>query len=50
MLKRKNIWVNPKNFIEEKNINTFPVYINLANKKQYFIDIDSLTENVIDLC
>ncbi len=49
ILKSKNIWVNPENIVEEKNIKTLPVYINLKNKKQYFIDIDSLTEDVVDL-
>lgn len=49
ILKSKNIWVNPENILEEKNIKTLPVYISLKNKKQYFIDIDSLTEDGVDL-
>lgn len=49
IFKSENIWINPENIIQEKNIETLPIYINLANKKQYFIDIDSLTEDVIDL-
>ena len=32
--------------IVEENMKTF---ISLKNKKQYFIDIDSLTEDVVDL-
>lgn len=49
IFKSKNIWLNPQNLIEQKAIKVFPIYINMENKKQYFIDIDSLTENVIDL-
>lgn len=49
ILKSKNIWTNPENIIEEKNIKTFPVYINQENKKQYIIDVDVLTEDIVDL-
>ena len=49
IFKSKNIWINPENFIEEKNMKQFPVYINKDNMKKYVIDIDSLTENVVDL-
>lgn len=49
IFKSKNIWLNPQNLIEQKAIKVFPIYINMENKKQYFIDVDSLTENVIDL-
>lgn len=43
--KSENIWMNPENKIEEKNIKTFPVYINPENIQQYVIDIDSIVEN-----
>lgn len=49
ILKSKNIWMNPERIMQEKNITTFPVYINLENKKQYFIDLNSLTEDILDL-
>ena len=49
VFKSENIWINPKTLLEEKNIKTLPVYINLENISQYFVDIDSLVENVIDL-
>lgn len=49
ILKSKNIWVNPEFLITQKNIKTLPVYINMKNKNQYVIDINSLTENVVDL-
>ncbi len=42
--KSKNIWSNPEDIIEERNIKQFPVYIDKNNKKKYFVDIDILTE------
>ncbi len=48
IFKSKNIWINPEKIIEEKNIRQFPVYID-NNKKKYAIDIDILTENIVDL-
>ncbi len=48
IFKSKNIWINPENIIEEKNIQQFPVYID-NNKKKYTIDIEILTENIVDL-
>ena len=44
MFKSRNIWSNPEDIIEEKNIKQFPVYIDKNNKKKYFVDIDILTE------
>ena len=49
IFKSKNIWINPENIIKEKNIKQFPVYIDNNNKKKYIIDVDILTENIIDL-
>lgn len=49
IFKSKNIWINPEHIIEEKNIKQFPVYIDNNNKKKYVIDIDNLTENIVDL-
>lgn len=49
ILKSKNIWFDPSSVIEQKNIKSFPVYINPNNKKQYVIDTDLIEENVIDL-
>lgn len=48
IFKSKNIWTNPENIIEEKNIKQFPVYID-NNKKKYIIDIEFLTKNIVDL-
>lgn len=44
MFKSRNIWSNPEDIIEEKNIKQFSVYIDKNNKKKYFVDIDILTE------
>ena len=49
IFKSNNIWLNPKSIIKERNIKNFPVYIDNENKKKYVIDIDSLTENIVDL-
>ena len=48
ILKSKDIWINPESIIQQKNIKQLPVYINLTNKKQYLIDTDSLTEDIVD--
>lgn len=49
LLKSKNIYFNPEMLIEERKIKTFPVYINPNKKKQYFVDVDILKEDVVDL-
>ena len=49
IFKSNNMWMNPENKIEEQNITTFPIYIDLEDKKNYMVDIDSLTEDVVDL-
>ena len=42
MFKSRNIWINPEDIIEERNIKQFPVYIDKNNKKKYVVDIDIL--------
>ena len=49
IFKSKNIWRNPEHIIEENNIKQFPVYIDNNNKKKYTIDIDILTNDIVDL-
>lgn len=49
IFKSENLWTNPEIMIAEKNIQTFPVYIDRKNKKKYIVDVDILTENVVDL-
>lgn len=49
LFKSQNIWMNPENRIQERNIKTFPVYIHLEKKKQYKVDTDCLIEDVVDL-
>lgn len=47
ILKSENIWFDPKNIIEDRNITTFRVYYNINNLKQYYIDIDILFDKNI---
>lgn len=49
IFKSKNIWLNPESIILEKNIKQFPIYLYKNSKKKYVIDIDNLTEDVVDL-
>lgn len=49
VFKSRNIWKDPESIIEERNIKQFPVYINRENMKKYAIDIEVLTENIVDL-
>lgn len=49
LFRSNNIYFNPEKIIEDRNIKTFPVYINPNNKKQYVVDIDDLTKKVVDL-
>lgn len=49
LFKSENIWYNPASIIEERNITTFPVYINRNNLKKYFMSLENIEDNVIDL-
>lgn len=49
IFKSKDIWFNPEIVIIEKNIKQFPVYLDEKDKKKYVIDIDNITESVVDL-
>lgn len=49
IFKSDNIWNNPENIIEERKIETFPVYINREKIKEYVVDIEQITENIVDL-
>lgn len=46
--KSDNIWVNPEITINYGNIQ-LPVYVNLKNCKQYYVDISSITKDIEDL-
>ncbi len=35
--KSENLWDNPEYIIREKNITTFPVYIDTINRKKYYL-------------
>ena len=47
IFKSKNIWLDSEDIIKEKNITKFPVYIN--SKMKYYVDVDILVKDVIDL-
>ena len=49
IFKSGNIWFNPDNLIMERGITKFDVYYDENNIKNYTVDIDCLTENVVDL-
>lgn len=42
------IWSDPSKIIEWKNITKLPVYIDKNNKKNYYVDISQLDENIED--
>jgi len=45
IFKSENIWFDINQIIEEKNISKIIVYINKKNKRQYYVDIETLTKN-----
>ena len=49
IFKSGNLWFDPTFAIEQKNIDTLPVYIDMKNKKKYVIDISILADEVVDL-
>jgi len=49
LLKSDRIWYNPQLKIEEKNIQTLPVYMDPNNRKKYIVSLEEIEENVIDL-
>lgn len=42
--KSENIWDNPEYIIREKNITTFPVYIDTNNPKKYYLSLEGIEE------
>lgn len=38
----ENLWENPEYIIKEKNITTFPVYIDTNNRKKYYVSLENL--------
>lgn len=49
LFKSKNIWINPERMIQERQITTFPVYINTSNMKEYLVDISIITDGLDDV-
>ena len=40
--KSVNLWENPEDIIQQKNIKTIPVYLDRKNKRKYVVDIEIL--------
>lgn len=49
LFKSKNIWFNPEMAIQENNAKLFAVYYDANNMKKYVVDVDWLTDEVVDL-
>lgn len=49
IFKSENIWYDPTRVISERNIITFPIYIDRGNMKNYYMDINCIRDSVIDL-
>ena len=49
IFKSDNMWNDPERIILEKNIQTFPVYINSEKINEYVVDIEEITEDIVDL-
>ena len=47
IFKSKNLWFNPENIINEKNITKFNCYVDSNNYKKYYLDTDEFEEQVI---
>ena len=45
--KSDNIWKNPTNVIEKKEIKTIPVYIDLNDMKKNYVDVSEIIEDTI---
>ena len=41
-VKSENLWDNPEYIIKEKNITTFPVYIDTTNRKKYHLSLEDI--------
>ncbi len=42
----ENIWSDPQDIIEKYNIVTIPVYIDVNNKKNYYVDIEDIMKQL----
>ena len=46
--KSENIWNDPAYIIRQKNITSFPIYIDINNPKKYYMDISDIEEKSND--
>ena len=49
LYKSENIWFNPDVILSKKTIRDIPVYIDKDNKKIYYVDIESISKDIVDL-
>ena len=49
ILKSENLYFNPEEAIMSMGLKTFPVYMDMNNKKNYSMDISAIKEAVVDL-
>ncbi len=49
IFKSENLYYNPKSIILDMNLNTFPVFIDMNNKKNYSVDISEIKQALVDL-
>ena len=49
LFKSENLYYNPKSIILDMNLNTFPVFIDMNNKKNYSVDISAIKQALVDL-
>lgn len=45
IFKSENIWENPEYIIKQRNITRFPIYIDINNRKKYYLSLEEI-ENV----
>lgn len=49
IFKSENIWFDPQTIMSERNITQLPVYIDSAKLNNYYVDIDTIKNNVVDM-
>lgn len=49
IFKSEDLYYNPKSLITNMNLTTFPVFVNMENKKNYSVDISAIKQAVVDL-
>jgi len=47
--KSDNLWTNPENMIIENNIETITVYVDSTDYTKYFVDVEEIMKDVVEL-